>query len=267
MHNTRIKLGIAALALMVCLGCTFSAINIAIARTGPLREEAVSIAPKDAESARVTIGMSAGELRLDGGAEDLLEAVFRYNVDEWEPEVTYTVTDGTGRLIIRQPNTDQISVGRSTRNQWDLRFSKALPLDMRIEGGAGQRELDLAGLNVTDLDVRLGAGNTEINLSDNPTLRRFSLRVGAGETRIDLNGPWDQDADIDIQSGMGETQLLLPRDVGVRIELSRGIGDLTTHNLRREGAAWVNAAYGASDATLEIKIQAGIGTIELTVPD
>lgn len=265
MRRIGMLFGIVAVAMVVFLGCNLTDIGIDTARTGPIESETVTVEAGDADEVRVNISMGAGELEIDGGAEDLLEAEFTYNIASWEPEVTYDITEGLGRLTVRQPNTEDLPLTSGVRYEWDLRFAEDVPIDMRVEGGAGRQDIDLAGLEITDLDIRLGAGNAEVNLSNNPALRRLDLDVGAGDTRLDLDGTWERDAEIDIQGGVGRIELLLPADVGVIVDVSRGIGDVDASGLFRENNRWVNAAYGESGVTLEVRIQAGIGSIELDV--
>ncbi len=71
-----------------------------------------------------------------------------------EPEVNYTVDEGEGRLTVRQPNADQISLRSGAYNAWDLLLTDALPISLRIQCGAGEQDIDLVGLNITDLDVK-----------------------------------------------------------------------------------------------------------------
>ena len=102
-------------------------------------------------------------------------------------------------------------------------------------------------------------------MSDTPALSHLDLDIGAGSVSLDLRGPWAGDAEIDIQGGVGETQLQLPQDVGVRVEVERGIGDVDVSGLFREGTAWVNEAFGTAPVTLDITIRAGIGRVVLEV--
>jgi len=258
-------MGLAGAAGLVFMGCTFSSIGIQTAQIGELTRTNTTIELGDADQVRVTIKMGAGELKVDNSADDLMEAEFTYNVPEWEPTVSYDVNEGDGRLIVRQPNTDRFPVTGDTRNEWDLNFADDVPLDMRIECGAGSQDIDLAGLWITDLDIKLGAGETEINVSNNPQLHHMDVDIGAGDTTIDLNGQWEEGAEIDLQGGVGRISVLLPRDVGVRVVVTKGLGDVDASGLTRDGNAWVNEAYGESDVTLEVSIQAGIGQVNLDV--
>ncbi|MGC9523439.1 MAG: toast rack family protein [Anaerolineae bacterium] len=258
---------LALVALTLTLGCTLSSIGVETVRVGSLRTESTTLEAGDAERVRVDVRMGAGELRIDSGAEDLMDADFTYNVEAWQPEVSYEVTDGEGRLEVRQPNTERISISGNTRNEWALRFGGEIPFDMRIECGAGDHDIDLAGLQVTRFDMQVGAGDASIRLGDTPILEDVEFDLGAGDVDIDLSGTWEQDADVDIQGGVGAIHLRLPDDVGVRVDVTKGVGDTDVNGLTQEGGAWVNPAYGSSDVTLDIRLQAGVGRIELDVVD
>lgn len=258
-------MGLAGAAALVFLGCTFSSIGVRTAHIGEVQRMNTTIERGDADQVRITIKMGAGELKVDNGAEDLMEAEFTYNIPEWEPTVSYDVDEGDGRLIVRQPNTDRIPVSGDTRYEWDLNFADDVPLDMRIECGAGSQDIDLAGLWITDLDVKLGAGTTDITLSNNPALQHADIDIGAGDTTIDLHGPWSEDTEVHIQGGVGKISVWLPRDVGVRVVVTKGLGDVDASGLYRDGSAWVNEVYGESDVTLMVNIQAGIGQVNLDV--
>ena len=69
------------------------------ARVGALRTESQTVELGDARPVRVAIDFGAGDLKLTGGAEKLLEADFTYNVAKLKPKVKYA--DGT--LAVRQP--------------------------------------------------------------------------------------------------------------------------------------------------------------------
>ncbi len=58
----------------------------------------------------------------------------------------------------------------------------------------------------------------------------------------------------------------LPKNVGVRVEVSRGIGDVDVSGLYRQGTAWSQRAYGTADVTLNIAIRAGVGRVVLEAP-
>ena len=79
-----LRLALVLLGALLIAGCG------SMARIGPLRSESQSVELGDAGSVRVEINFGAGDLQLTGGAEELLEADFTYNVARLKPEVKYS---------------------------------------------------------------------------------------------------------------------------------------------------------------------------------
>jgi hypothetical protein len=252
--------------MLAMLGCTVTNLNIETVKVGELRNESQVVERGDAETVKLYVKMSTGQLHIAGGADELLNADITYNVAAWEPKVHYEVDDdGEGRLTIRQPSTDKVSLRKDTRYEWDLQLSDDVPLDMRIECGAGESDLDLGSLDVTDLDIKQGAGDVNLDLSGNTRLQRLEFDIGAGDADLNLAGEWDHDVDVDIQGGLGALHLRLPEDIGVRVNVTKGLGDIDVSGLYDRDTYYANEAYDTADVTLEISLQTGIGRITLEV--
>lgn len=193
-----------------------------------------------AKSARARLEMSAGELTVGGDSQHALDADFRFTHAYEEPRVDYHVTDGVGEIRISQ-DSHPVRFG-NTRNEWNLRFNKNLPLELRVEMGAGQGNLDFRDIPLTRLD----------------------LHLGAGEVDVDLTGDRKTDLTADIEGGVGQANIRLPKKIGVIAEASGGIGSITTHGLKQQGSSYTNEAYGKSPVTIHLKVSGGIGEIVLT---
>jgi len=225
-------------AALLLAGCSSEA------RVGALRNESQSVELGNAETVRVEIDYGAGDLQVAGGAEKLLEADFTYNVARLKPEVEYA--DGT--LVVRQPETRGIPVLPGItgfRNEWDLRFNDEAPMELQMNMGAGTSDLQLTGLSLIKLDISLGAGIST----------------------IDLSGDWERDLDVAIDSGAADITVRLPGEVGVRVEVEAGPTAIEALGLRREGNIYTNDAYGLSEVTLRVNVEAGIGRINLEVEE
>lgn len=231
MRITRV-VSLATLTLLLC--------GSACTQLGELQVESRSIELTDVESVMAEIRMGAGELRVSGGAAQLLEADFAYNVADWKPEVEYRIIGDRGRLTVRQPSGTGSTLG-GARYEWDLRLNDDVPLELSVVLGAGRADLILGSLSLTNLDIK----------------------IGAGETILDLTGDWKTDLSANIKGGVGRTTVRLPRDVGVRVDAKAGIGRINATGLKRDGGAYVNDAYGESDVTLRIDIKGGVGEINL----
>lgn len=254
-------------ALLVSLGCAVGNFRVDTVTVGELNKETQTVDVGGAEQVRVYIKMGTGELKVNHGAETLMRGNFTYNVADWKPQVDYTVTDGNGRLNIRQPAIEQLSARSDIRYTWDLKFNEEIPLNMRIECGAGSGDIDLSRLNVTRFDGKLSAGDFAIDLSGNQSLEHLELDMGAGDVTMNLNGDWEHNVEVYIQGGIGKTILYLPKDIGVRVIVNKALGKIDANGLIRDGDVYVNAAYGVSPVTVEINIQSGIGQTSLEVEE
>ena len=192
-----------------------------------------------AKSAHAQLEISAGELTISGDSTHALDADFRFTDSYEPPRVDSHVTDGVGEITITQ-DSHPVHFGNS-RNEWNLRFSRTLPLELGVNMGAGQGNLDFRDVPLTRLD----------------------LHVGAGEVNVDLTGDRKTDLNADIEGGVGQANIRLPKKIGVIAEASGGIGSVRTYGLKQEGDSYTNEAYGKSPATIHLKVTGGIGEIVL----
>jgi hypothetical protein len=222
MKFSRMKIALVILAL--------AALAAACDEPREVRMETQTVALEGATRVEVTLNMNAGELNVRGADQAaLLEASFEYNRDRDRPVVDYRRFGDKGTLQVRRARRHGISIGR-VRNRWDLSLSNAVPIDLDINLGAGQSDLDLRGLK----------------------LRRVEIDMGVGEMTLDLQGHHQESFDV-------------PADVGVRVHVDGGLGSINAHGLTKQGGAYVNEAYGRSAVTIEVDIDAGIGSLDLRV--
>lgn len=210
-----------------------------------LRTEEQTVDLDGAERVVIELEIGIGKLNVRGGSSALLDAEFTYNVAEWAPVVDYSVKNGKGHLSITQPDAEGKSVPDKARNEWELSLNNEIPLDLSIDMGVGNVQLDLGDVRLTDLSVDQGVGNVKINL--------------VGERTADLTASVD--------GGVGEITVLVPSSIGVRVEADTGIGSFNTHGLKKRDGAYVNDAYGETESTITLSIDAGIGKITVETED
>jgi len=194
---------------------------------------------KDAKAVRMEVQLPAGQLRITGGADRLLEADFNQSGGWPKPEVDYRVDQGIGALRINQPSGGQF-VG-SSDNTWNLKVSNEVPLELKIDLGAGRSDLDLARVDLSDL----------------------KMNIGAGQAFVDLTGERAKDLRVEIHGGVGEAVVRLPKSIGVVATVHGGLGSIELHGLKEEDGRYVNSAYGKAPNTLHMSVEGGIGHIKL----
>lgn len=209
--------------------------------SNPILHSPQSVDLQGATSVAAKIDMGAGQLNVNDGSSHLADADFSYDQDSGTPRMDYSVSGTNGNLDISQHENGGMHLGRN-ENTWTVRFG-TVPLDLNVDMGAGQGELNLRGINLTKLKIEMGAG--QINL--------------------DLTGERKQSFDVDVQGGVGEAVIRLPHEVGVEIRADGGIGSIDTEGLHKEGGRWVNGAWGKSPITIHMNVEGGIGEIRLVV--
>jgi len=209
-------------------GCGFDA-------TGETRNETVSFDLDDSKAVRVGIRMGGGELKVTGGTAKLVEGEFAYNVPEWKPVIAYEA----GELKLAQPGYSA-SFGNAVNN-WDVTLNNTVPLDLTANLGAGEANLELGKMN----------------------LSRVELTIGAGEMNVDLRGEPKRDYTVQIRGGVGETTVHLPKDVGISATATKGIGDISTEGLEQRDGVWVNPDRIGAPVTVRLDVKGGVGQINL----
>jgi hypothetical protein len=231
------------------IGLVVFVLILAMASTSSVRHHRVdaasthntnSVDAQGATSAVATLDFGAGELDLSGGGTHLMDADFSYPEYEGAPRVDYSTSGGTGNLTVREPNRMGIHIGDND-SHWNLKFADDIPLDLTLKMGAGQGDFHAQGLELTRLEVEMGAG----------------------EFDLDLTGPWKKDLNASIHGGVGEATIRLPKDVGVYVHASGGIGSVDASGLHQSGDEYTNDAYGKTPATIHLNVEGGIGQINL----
>ena len=208
--------------------------------TSSVHHESRSVDRQSAQSVRASLEAGAGQLTIGGGSSHLLDADFNYSESYGNPRIDYNVLNGVGALSVSQDGDSTHFMGVS-HNEWNLRFSNDVPLELKISMGAGQGQLRLRDVPVTRLD----------------------LEIGAGQVEVDLTGDRQKDLDADIEGGVGQATIRLPKNVGLIAHASGGIGAIRSRGLKHDGEEYTNDAYGKTPATIHLKVAGGVGEVSL----
>lgn len=148
----------------------------------------------DVREARLRLDMGTGLIRLGTGGAGLYEADFRIFGDEPSqvqmPQPQATVVE------LRQEDRRAPKWVRGLSERWDLRLTRAIPLDVEVSSAVVKLEVSLADLQLRTLDVSAGLGSLEMRL---------------GET--------NRRTDVFINATFADITLVVPRNVGVRVKL------------------------------------------------
>jgi hypothetical protein len=264
-----------------------------------------SAAPSDAQSwrtvnsSRQALGEKALDVQVEYGAGRLVvtpadrpllyEFQMKYDESQVTPVTEYDRERGTLRLGMKSRDRERgMRVNRvREESRADLHLSRDVPLDLNLEFGAGEADIDLGGLSLHSLRLATGASDTrvafrtpnriaaeEVRLEagaasfqatglGNARAQRYSFKGGVGETVLDFGGAWDRNATAEVSMGMGSLTLRFPRDLGVRIVKDSFLTSFDDSGLVKRGGAYYSRNWESARNRLTVEVDAAFGSIDI----
>lgn len=205
------------------------------------RSTDVKIEKDKAKEIGLELRLGAGELNVSSGADEWVEGTIEYNNDRLKPDVSYVHIGDKGTAVIKQGKFK--TVGK-LKNKWDLTLNNQVPINLIVNSGASETKLDLTGLKLSGLDVN----------------------AGVGDITIDLSGKWKESFDVSLEMGVGQSTIILPADVGVKIKSTKGIGSVDFVDFISKGnGVYVNEAYENADVIINVRTELGVGESTFTL--
>jgi hypothetical protein len=191
-----------------------------------------------ADSVLVYLSKGVGITDVTGGADKLMEATFRYNIDQWKPEISYKDAGDHWNLSIEQPNTD-LRVATGARNEWDISLNEEVAIHLVADLGVGDTDMSIGDLNLTDVDVDLGVGDLDLGL-----------------------GSYDGDnLTVSVNCGVGDAIVRVPSGMGVRIVPILDMGTVTATGFTMVGAEYHSDDYDVDQPHIVVTVIIGVGNL------
>jgi hypothetical protein len=226
-----------------------------------------NIDAKKAKTVKTEITFPAGKLYINPDGKSFCEGFYKYKKDFWEPNISYYEESENGYLKIDvDDERREKNYNDDDENEWTIAFNKEVKNDLHIEMIAGESNIDLQDCNLSKFRFEMVAGETNINLR-NTSVPFFEFRAIAGEAEIDLSGTWKNDLDAEIKGGVGELTIKLPADVGVKVSITGGLGDVSAHGFNKNNRVYTNDLYGKTKESLYVDVTGGIGNVTLRLDD
>lgn len=244
-------------------------------------------------SLEVDVEYVAGEIHVGPAAGGLLyDTHLRYDASQFRPRREWSSDGRAGRLDIgfdeigRDGDLD-LELDEENHGVLELGLSPDVPTSLEMTVGAALSRLELGGIPLTRFEYRTGASDTEVAFgSVNPgRMDRLELAVGAaelevrglgnarfdrlefeggvGDVRLDFSGAWDGDAAATIRMGLGSLTLVVPPDLGVRIDKRGFLASLDAPDFERVDGGWQTPNWESASSHLTIDLQAVLGSIEV----
>ncbi len=242
----------------------------------------------DVEAAFGTITIARGD------RDKILIAEFREERedDSRKPQITYKVRGERGELKIETKESSRWWGGKNEKEkrEWTLKFTDAIPIDLKIELGAGEGDIDLTGLKVQNLSISSGASSAELRCDEpnsvvaervdiesgvskfdaknlcNLNFEKLNFSCGVGAYKLDFGGKLRRNGRVKVEVGLGSVTLYLPRELPARIEFEdhwfAGF-DIDDGFRRIKKGLHETDNYRNADARLTIQLEAGLGSVKV----
>ncbi|WP_066496747.1 toast rack family protein [Abyssisolibacter fermentans] len=222
----------------------------------------------DTKELQLKLSAAIGDVNIIGGSNKLIEGEIKYNVKAWKPVIIIDEDNYKKKIEIKPPKTDDIHFGNDNVYTWNIQLNEQVPLDIIANIGIGKSNLNFSELNVQNIKVDTGVGDSNIILNgvyNSPI--DIEIKGGLGNTDINLKGDFNENVTADIQGGLGDIDILLPKDIGVKVEVELGLGDIKVNGLKKVSEdnekIYKNDLYDKSNVKIILKIEAGMGDIKL----
>jgi hypothetical protein len=239
---------------------------------------------------RAVVEFAAGRILIRPGTSGKLYGLeMQYDADRFRPighfnagaaEVHLGV-EGTGSGGIR------VDLRRALPQTAVVEFPGSVDLSLDVSVGAADGTLELGGLRLSDLEVKIGASHTaigfkkpnegncrsasvttgagELELTDagNSGCRSWRLDGGVGAMTLDLGGSWPADARMTISTALGGVRLIAPKDLGLRVRVSGFLAGFDASGFTKTKGTYTSSNYAAAARHVDIEVSSAIGGVSV----
>lgn len=243
----------------------------------------------DTTALAVRVSYGAGRIDLRPTAGPLLyQMSLRYDAERTEPLSRYDSASGTLSLGVRSHN---VKFPGRDKQYGSLRaeLSPKVPMELELELGATEGDVQLGGLRLTDLSLKggaadltlrfdernpermremrldVGAAAVHVRRAGNSGVERVRANVGAGSLEVDLGGgALTHDVEVNATVAVGEFRLRVPPDVGVFVEASTFLASFEKAGLVKRDDGWYSPGYAAAERKVRVRLRVVLGGFTLT---
>jgi len=235
---------------------------------------------------RLRVEVDAGEVRVaPGSSSNEARVRLTYDADQFHHSFRFNEQRNSLEILFDKDKWLKHDDGHM-RAELDVELPTAADLDLDFEITAGEVEMQLGGLRVANFALETVAGevnvdfeqpnkiemetldlNTKIGESNfrrlgNARFRNAEIDGGIGELTIDFSGSMLKDASAAVDLDIGETKVILPRDAGAKVSVSKFL--FLSHidmpfEMQKEGRYYYSQNYNESSRNFQLRIDAGIG--------
>ncbi len=191
-------------------------------------------------------GVNSGGVSIVGGGADIsLGATSQgfaqgsITANNGEPSIRYD--SGSARLSLALPKNVKFSP--NSPDVLDLKLTDKLPLDLDINAGAVSAKMDFSKIKLNNLKLQLGAADVNMIF---------------GQTGQKTKGT--------IKSGASSITLVVPKDVGLRINFSGALANIDFQgrsDLNKNGNTYTSANFDSAASSVDMDMSVAVSSVRV----
>jgi hypothetical protein len=246
------------------------------------------------KSLNAVVRLDVGSLAIESGKGmgPLYSFDLEYDKSSFEPVYRFDsdTADGGGRFTFNLPGIPNSGFRKNGfGNYLQLKFNDAVPLNLEVDTEVANARLSLSGLRLSSLSFQAGVGGTRISVYEpnpiscdrvklengvgsleavglgNLNFREFEFEGGVGGADLEFTGSWKQDAEVQIQVGVGGVNIRMPRSVGVRVETEENfLSGTHLEGFIKKGSDYYSRDYEDAPVKVRMRVVTHIGGFKIS---
>lgn len=234
----------------------------------------------------VEVKYGTGSFRVEPASNGQLYAVnLKYDEDVFTPVHQFE----DSRLVVGVEKHGSVSVFHRGAREGELRLALTdqVPMDLDLEFGAVEADMELGGMRLRSLSLSTGASDATLRVSTpNPeAMRSMELHVGAaslhandlgrlnaesvtleagvGDVSLDFGGLERATTQVTAKMGVGSLEIRIPREAGIRLTRQSFLTALEAPGLERQGDEYITSNWDSSSNRVFIDVEAALGKVSI----
>ncbi len=262
---------------------------------GRLEKVKEFVIAEHAKIIEIECDLAAGEFTIKSGAIEEIAAIeIEYDKRIIEYKIDYSERGEKGYLFIDIDHRKNRSFSdfHDLENNWDIVLSDKFETSINLDIGACEADFDFGGIRLTNLDIDVGAASGVIDFSEpnksrlreinieagasslemhnlgNANFEYFEFSGGIGSYDFDFRGKYSGESIINIEIGLGTSEIILPRNVPVRVETegNNWLSSIEFHNddlVEIDDDIYETEDFENAKTRIVLRLEVGLGSIDI----
>lgn len=190
---------------------------------------------------KLNLQLGGGSVEINSTDKALINATIPNN-RVWK-DVRFSNGNKRADIDIKQ-KSNFVHFGGNQSYDYDFSLDDKLLWDIDIDTGAINGTMDFSNLMLSKLDIDMGASNLNLIFGDK-----------SEKTKVDIDG------------GVTNLEITVPKDIGVRIDIDGGIKNTNIRGIgwKKIDGSYISPNYDEAAKKLEIDVDMGIGKFDINV--